>query len=62
MSIALVAGQFFGAYDNSYRFGYDNNELGGIGSFGSFGGFGGSASSIRDPRQNRGNTINIKIK
>lgn len=54
MSSVLVSGQFFGSYDNAYRFGYDSNDFGGIGGLdqGS-----GGAASIRDPRQNRGKQI-----
>lgn len=51
MSCVLVSGQFFGSYDNAYRFGYDSSDFGGIGSFGQVSG---GAASIRDPRQNRG--------
>lgn len=56
MSITLVSGQFFGTFDNSYRFGYDSSasvdDVSGGSSFGSFGG-----SRLRDPRQNRGKHI-----
>lgn len=54
MSCVLVSGQFFGSYDNAYRFGYDSNEFGGIGSFGQVSG---GAANIRDPRQNRGKNL-----
>lgn len=59
MSVVLVSGQFFGSYDNAYRFGYNSlsGEDFGSGPFGgpgSFGGFGSGLSTIRDPRQNRG--------
>lgn len=52
MSCVLVSGQFFGSYDNAYRFGYDSNDFGG--GIGAFGQGSGGAASIRDPRQNRG--------
>lgn len=53
MSVTIVSGQFFGSYDNSYRFGYDSSaSLDDSSSGSSFGGFGGSR--FRDPRQNRG--------
>lgn len=54
MSCVLVSGQFFGSYDNAYRFGYDSNDFGGISSFGQANG---GAASIRDPRQNRGKNL-----
>lgn len=54
MSCVIVSGQFFGSYDNAYRFGYDSNDFGGIGSFGQSNG---GAASIRDPRQNRGKNL-----
>lgn len=60
MSIVLVSGQFFGSYNNAYRFGYDSleNDFGSapssLGGSSSFGGLSNSLASIRDPRQNRG--------
>lgn len=56
MSCVIVSGQFFGSYDNAYRFGYDSNDFGGIGSFDQASG---GAASIRDPRQNRGKVFNF---
>lgn len=52
MSLVLVSGQFFGTFDNAYRFGYDSvgNDFGSS----SFGAINSGPSSVRDPRQNRG--------
>lgn len=52
MSLVYVSGQFFGSFDNAYRFGYDSSSSLDDLNSGSFGGS--SLASIRDPRQNRG--------